>query len=74
MPEAWGIVCMIIVTELWSWGLCGIRHLTLGPWFTFLSLVEFSTGSLEQASFYQNRLPITAPHVDFQTFASEFEY
>ena len=30
-------------------------------WLTFLSLVEFSTGSPEQASFNQNRLPIKAP-------------
>ena len=27
-----------------------------------LPLVEFSTGSLEQASFNQNRLPFTVPH------------
>jgi hypothetical protein len=38
------------------------RHLILGTWLTFLSLEDFSTGSLEQAPFNQNRLPITAPH------------
>jgi hypothetical protein len=64
MPEAWDIVCVTdshIVTELWSRGLCGVRHLSLGTWLTFLFLVEFSTGSLEQAPFNQNRLPITVP-------------
>jgi hypothetical protein len=52
-----------IVTELWNWGLCGVRHLSLGTWLAVLSLVEFSTGSPEQASFNQNRLPFTAPHL-----------
>jgi hypothetical protein len=30
-------------------------------WLTVPSLVEFPTGSLEQASFNQNRLPFMAP-------------
>jgi hypothetical protein len=30
-------------------------------WLAFLSLVEFSSGSLAQALFNQNRLPITVP-------------
>ena len=37
------------------------RHLILGTWLAFLSLVDFSIGSLEQAPFNQNRLPITSP-------------
>jgi hypothetical protein len=39
------------------------RHLILGTWLAFPSLVDFSIGSLEQAPFNQNRLPITVPHV-----------
>jgi hypothetical protein len=42
MPGAWGFVC---VTD--SWGLCGVRHLSLGMWLTVPSLVESSTASLE---------------------------
>ena len=38
------------------------RHLILGMWLTFLSLVDVSIGSLEQAPFNQNRLPFMAPH------------
>lgn len=52
----------LLVTELWSWGLCGVRHLSLKTWLTVPSLVEFSTGSLEQASFNQNRLFFTVSH------------
>jgi hypothetical protein len=48
-------------TELWSWGLCGVRHLSLGTWFAVLSLVEFSTGSPELALLNQNRLAFTVP-------------
>jgi hypothetical protein len=61
MSEAWDIFCVTdshIVMEL---GFCAVRHLTLGIWFAFLSLVEFSTGPPEQAPFNQNRLPITVP-------------
>jgi hypothetical protein len=28
-------------------GPCGVRHLTLGMWLAFLTLVEFSTGLQE---------------------------
>jgi hypothetical protein len=42
------------------------RHLILGTWWlVFLSLVDFSTGSPEQAPFNQNRLPITVPPFEF---------
>ena len=58
-PEEWSN--RLIVTELWSWGLCGVRHLSLGTWLTVPSLVEFSTRLPEQVSFNQNRLPFTAP-------------
>jgi hypothetical protein len=37
------------------------RHLILGMWLHFPSLVDFSIGSPEQALFNQNRLPITVP-------------
>ena len=40
--------------------MLGVRRLCLGTWLTVPSLVEFSTGSPEQASFNQNRLPIMA--------------
>ena len=53
--------CVIYSHRIMELGLCGVRHLTLGTWLAFPSLVEFSTGSPEQASFNQNRLPITAP-------------
>jgi hypothetical protein len=39
------------------------RHLILGIWLTFLSLIDFSIGSLEQVPFNQNRLLVTAPHL-----------
>jgi hypothetical protein len=42
--------------------------LILGRWLIFPSLVEFSTGSLEQAPFIQNRLPITVPQKGKNTF------
>jgi hypothetical protein len=61
MPEPLDIVYVTDSQELWSWGLCGVRHLAVGMWLTFLTLVEFSTGSLEKTSFNQNRLPITVP-------------
>jgi hypothetical protein len=35
------------------------RHLILGTWFAFLSLVDFSIGPPEQAPLKQNRLSIT---------------
>ena len=36
-------------------------------WLAFPSLVEFSTGSPEQASFNQNRLPIRAEETDLSS-------
>jgi hypothetical protein len=60
MPGARGFVC-VTDTELWTWGLCGVRHLSLGTWLTIPSLVEFPTVSLEQALLNQNRLPFTVP-------------
>ena len=39
------------------------RHLILGMWLAFPSLVDFSIGSPDQAPFNQNRLPITVPQV-----------
>jgi hypothetical protein len=55
MPGAWDIVCV----------LCGVIHLSLGMWLAVPPLVGFSTRLLEQASFNQNRLPITAPQLIF---------
>jgi hypothetical protein len=45
----------LCLCDLHSWGLCGVRHLSLGTWLTVPSLVEFSTGSLLStgASFIQ---------------------
>jgi hypothetical protein len=60
MPGAWGFFCVTDSHRLWSWGLCGVRHLSLGTWLTVPSLVEFSTGSPEQALFNPNRLPFTS--------------
>ena len=37
------------------------RHLILGTWITFQSLVDSSIGSLEQAPFNKNRLPNIVP-------------
>jgi hypothetical protein len=62
MPEARAFICMTDSHRIMELGVCGIRHLSLGTWLTVLSLVEFSTGSPEQAEFNQNRLPFTAPH------------
>jgi hypothetical protein len=56
MPEAWDIVYVTDSHRIMD------RHLILGTWLAFLSLVDFFTGPLEQASFNQNRLPITVPH------------
>ena len=61
MPGAWGFVCVTYSNRIMDMGLCGIRHLSLGTWLTVPSFVEFSTGSPEQASFNQNRLPFTVP-------------
>ena len=45
MPEAWDVACMTYSHRI-SWGLCGVRHLSLGTWLNVLSLIEFLTGSL----------------------------
>jgi hypothetical protein len=55
MPEAWHIVCVTDSHRIME------RHLILGMWLSFPSLVDFSVGSLKQAPFNQNRLPITVP-------------
>jgi hypothetical protein len=55
MSEAWDIVCMTDNHRIMD------RHLILGTWLAFLSLVGFSIVSLELAIFNQNRLPITVP-------------
>jgi hypothetical protein len=55
-----------MITELWSWWLYGVRHLSLGMWLTVLSLVEFSTGSSEQALLNPNRLPFMDPQVSIE--------
>jgi hypothetical protein len=62
MLEAWDIVCVTYSHRIREWRLCGVRHLAQGMWLTFLFLVEFSTGSPEQALFNQTRLHITAAH------------
>ena len=54
MPEAWDIV---FLTESQNNG----QAPDSGNMACFLSLVEFSAGLLDQASFNQNRLPFTAP-------------
>jgi hypothetical protein len=56
MPEAWEILCMMSGTYLETW-------------LTFLSLVGFSTGLLEQDPFNQNRLPVTGPTIINRIFS-----
>jgi hypothetical protein len=55
MSEAWDVVCTTDSHRIMD------RHLILGTWLAVLSLIGFSTGSLEQAPFNQNRLLITVP-------------
>ena len=62
MPGAWDFVCMTDSHRSKELGACGVRHLSLGTWSTVPSLVEFSTGSPEQASLIQNRLSFMVPH------------
>jgi hypothetical protein len=57
MIEAWDIVLVIDSHRIMELEALWFQ----GTWLAFLSLVEFSTGSLEQAPLNQNRLPITAP-------------
>ena len=45
MPEAWDIVYMTDSPRIMD------RNLILGTWLTFMSLVDFSIGSQEQAPF-----------------------
>ena len=64
MPEAWDIVCMTDSHRITD------RHLILGTW---LSLVDFSIESPEQAPFNQNRLPITVPQIKVDYISMYFE-
>jgi hypothetical protein len=61
MSGAWDVVCVNNCHRIMEVGALWFQAPSLGMWPTVLSLVEFSTGSLEQASFTQNRLPFTAP-------------
>ena len=63
MLKAWEIVCVTYSHRIMELGALCVRHLTLGTWLPFPSLVEFSAGSLKQASFNQNRLPFTASQI-----------
>ena len=59
MSGAWDVVCVNNCHRIMEVGALWFQAPSLGMWPTVLSLVEFSTGSLEQASFNQNRLPFT---------------
>jgi hypothetical protein len=61
MPKAWDIVCVTYSYRIMELGALWYQAPESGNVARFSSLVEFSTGSLEQASFNQNRLPITDP-------------
>ena len=54
-------------------GFYDVRCLSLGTWLIFLSLVMFSTGSPEQASFNQDRLAAFhgPTHDDFDTSSED---
>ena len=60
MPEAWDIVCVTDSHRIMELGALWCQAPVSGN--VALSLVEFSTGSPEQASLNQSRLPFTVPH------------
>jgi hypothetical protein len=60
MPEAWDIVCMTYSHRIMELGALWFQAPDSGNMACFS---EFSTGSPEQASFNQNRLPITIPQL-----------
>jgi hypothetical protein len=68
MPEAWDIFCVTYSHRVMELGALWFQAPDSGNMaFVFLSLVEFSTGSPEQAPFNQNGLPITVPHKGITT-------
>jgi hypothetical protein len=64
MSEAWDIVYMTDSHGIMELGALWFQTPVSGNVAQFLSLVEFSTGSPEQASFKHNRVPITAAHTN----------
>ena len=61
MPEAWDNVCMTDSHRIMD------RHLILGTRLTFLSLVDFSIGLLDQTPFNQKQAAYHSRILDYQS-------
>ena len=68
MSEAWDIVCVTYSHKIMELGVLWCQAPVSGNvaqcFVPYRVSYWVSTGSLEQASFNQNRVPFTAPHYD----------